>query len=143
MVMPGFFVVVDEGVLVVVEVRLVDDGLVDVAFVVGVPAACVRVAAVGEVEGVVRGFEREAVVAAARGDAVAVSVGVGKADEALVAGDSADVFCGALSAALLGSMNAKTPTAVRPPIQTRTRLGSGFQLPPLVTEWRWRPSSRT
>lgn len=138
---------VDEGVEVVVVLVGADDRLgadaVEEA-VVARPAGWVWVADVGETAGVVvRGLEREAVVAEARGEADVVADGVGVPITG-AAGASAEVLeSGPVVAAELGSMNAKTATAVSPPIQMRTRLGSGFQLPPPLTACRWRPTSRT
>jgi hypothetical protein len=136
MVMPGLGVLVLVGVVVVLDVRLADVGL-EVGEPVGVPAGLVAVAAVGEVVGVVRGFDRDAVEDVARGSGVSVAPTGDPVAEVVgvpVCRPSAAGPESAFSAAPLGSMKANTPTAVRPPIQTRTRLGSGFQLPPLVTE---------
>lgn len=103
----------------------------------------VPVGDVGELVGVVvRALEREAVVAEVR----EVVVGVPASGAAPA---STWAFWGLVAwsalpvAALLGIMKRKTPTAVAPATQSSTKLGSGFQLPPLVTEWWWRPSSRT
>jgi hypothetical protein len=133
-------VVLVVGVLVVVVVRFgVGDEVVD--------PEREREAAVGDVVGepvgVVRGLERETVVGETRGSPALVALGSGSVDPLASEPSALGVWSAESTAALLGSMNRNTPTAVAPPIQTRTRLGSGFQLPPLVTEWRWRPSSRT
>jgi hypothetical protein len=144
---PEGSVMVTNGVVVVEDDV---EGAVVLALCLGVVApVCERVVPgarddevddVGETTGVVvRRCDLETVVGETRGSVPAVEpVGA----EVPLVGMLRSASSPLPPQALVGSMNRKTPTAVAPPIQTSSRLGRGFQLPPLVTEWRCRPISR-